>query len=158
MHVDLHLEDPRWLHLILWANGSPHMLALLIQDIRGRRGLEAAGWFALQHHLSLQAFIASVRAVREADESLPLLLTAFHARRAAGLSRVEMDWQLLESVAARYGLPNALPRSDPLSSRAVGKEFNGNGPHVAGTTPAWRSGPRLPAISRLNRRFRFDDV
>lgn len=92
------------LHFTLWGNGSPRMLAILIPDIRGHRGLEALGWFAQQHELSPTAYIASVGEMRRADIALPFLLTVFHPARFLGTSQLEAHWQLLEAMAGTSAL------------------------------------------------------
>lgn len=159
VHVDLRFVDQHGLHLILWDAGVPHMCGLFIPSIRRLRGLEAVGWFARQHELSLEAFLASVREVRTADESLPLLLTTFSARRAKCSDRLEAHWRLLESLSIQNGLlgheRRLVDRSSPTQNLQCGRVSEGCCIAFQSCTRYPRA--RLPSINRLSGRFRFDD-
>lgn len=159
VQVDLQFVDQHGLHLILWDAGVPHMCGLFIPCIRGLRGLEAVGWFARQHDLSLEAFLASVREVRTADEHLPLLLTTFSASRARCSNRLEDHWQLLELLSLQNGLPGhqrrwidrSFPPQDLQRERVRDRDC------IAFQSRIRYPRARLPTINRLSGRFRFDD-
>lgn len=159
VHVDLQFVDQHGLHLILWDAGVPRMCGLFIPNIRGLRVLEAVGWFARQHEFSLEAFLASVREVRMADESLPFLLTTCSARRDESADRLEEHWRLLESLSLQNGLSKHecrlvdrssptqdLPRERASETRYMTFQFRMGYPQL-----------RLPSINRLRGRFRLDD-
>jgi hypothetical protein len=120
-HLVIHRRILEELHFVLWMNAVPTLFGMVSKNGPGCEALQSLGIFSRQFGLQRHTYLRLVRMLCNVNEGTPVLLSVYGGNARRWGRNLELQWSLLEGVAALfdgYWLNSTfLPSGRPLKPR-----------------------------------------